>query len=74
MTQTKMRFENKSKRVITYRLAYLDREVSLCDACLEHDDHECGSIGPVQHGQHDGECDGANHEPQAAHDAPEPGC
>jgi hypothetical protein len=48
-------------RVVTYRLAYLDREVSLCASCVEHDDHDCGSIGPVRHGLHRGDCAGAMH-------------
>lgn len=49
-------------QVITYQLAYLSRiHVSLCAACVERDDHDCGSLGPVSHGRHRGGCDGARH-------------
>jgi hypothetical protein len=48
--------------VITYQLAYLShRSVSLCEACVESDDHDCGSLGPVKHGLHNGQCRGAQH-------------
>jgi hypothetical protein len=49
-------------QVITYQLAYLsNRSVSLCADCVARDDHDCGSLGSVQHGLHDGECEGASH-------------
>jgi hypothetical protein len=48
--------------VMTYRLAYLDQEVDLCDECTARGDHECGTLGPVQHGAHDGECGSARHD------------
>lgn len=52
-----------SRRVVTYQLAYLsDRQVSLCDACVEADDHDCGTLGPVSHGRHEGDCDGRHHD------------
>lgn len=52
-----------SRRVVTYRLAYLsDRRVDLCDACVEADDHDCGTLGPVSHGRHEGDCDGRHHD------------
>jgi hypothetical protein len=47
--------------VTTYRLAYLPDEHDLCAACVERGDHDCGSLGPVSVGEHDGECDGAAH-------------
>lgn len=50
-----------SATIVTYRLAYLDRDVDLCDACVERDDHDCGSLGSVQHGARPGECEGAAH-------------
>jgi hypothetical protein len=48
-------------QVITYRLAYLNRSVNLCSACVDRGNHGCGSLGPVQHGMHSGDCDGARH-------------
>ena len=48
-------------RVITYRLAYLDREVTLCAQCAASDAHGCGVLGPVQRGAHRGECEGDLH-------------
>jgi hypothetical protein len=48
--------------VVTYQLAYLSGvQVTLCDACVERDDHECGKLGPVMRGARRGECDGAQH-------------
>lgn len=51
-----------SRRVVTYRLAYLDRTVDLCAACVDADDHDAGALGPVEHGAHDGDCDGRYHD------------
>ena len=49
--------EMTKKRVITYQLAYLsNRQISLCEAHNNDADAGC-SIGPVQHGLHDGYCD-----------------
>lgn len=49
----------QSTRVVTYQLAYLTRvQVDLCAACVERDDHGMGVIGSVQHGLHDGDCEG----------------
>jgi hypothetical protein len=48
-------------KVITFRLAYLDRQVTLCPTCVERDDHDRGSLGPVIHGLHDGHCQGMRH-------------
>lgn len=48
------------KQVITYQLAYdTRREVTLCVDCSERDDiaDVVGSLGPVQHGLHEGYCD-----------------
>lgn len=42
------------KSVITYRLAYVDEEISLCKTCIVIFKH---SLGPVQWGAHDGVCD-----------------
>lgn len=51
-----------SRRVVTYRLAYIDFRVDLCDACMTAGDHGCGTLGPVEHGAHDGDCDGQHHD------------
>lgn len=48
-------------RVVTYRLAYLDREYSLCQPCIDRDDHGRGTLGLVQHGDHLGYCQGRMH-------------
>ena len=48
-------------QIVTYRLAYLDRKVDLCDVCVDRDDHDRGSLGPVEHGQRSGLCQGKNH-------------
>lgn len=49
--------------VVTYQLAYTPHEsVDLCAECYARGDHELGSIGPVQHGAHDGTCDSPTHE------------
>jgi hypothetical protein len=48
--------------VVTYQLAYLSHvQVDLCDECAERGDHGLGSLGPVQHGAHRGECEGKRH-------------
>lgn len=47
-------------KVITYQLAYaLHRTVDLCIACSDATTlgDECGSLGPVSHGLHQGSCD-----------------
>lgn len=52
----------KTDKVITYQLAYLtQKQVSLCNACVERGDHELGTIGPVQHGLHVGACQSPTH-------------
>lgn len=50
-----------SVSVVTYQLAYLDRQVTLCARCAESDDHGAGALGPVQRGAHRGVCQGARH-------------
>lgn len=58
-----------AKQVVTYQLAYItSREVSLCAECVERDDHDCGVLGPVQHGQHRGYCDGCARKAEAITD------
>lgn len=55
---------NGRTMLVTYALAYIPGEVELCDACVAQDDHECGALGQVQIGAHNGyadQCDGANH-------------
>ncbi len=47
--------------VITYQLAHETTTVDLCDACADRDDHDCGSLGPVEHGLHRGSCQGKHH-------------
>lgn len=48
--------------VVSYQLAYNSAdEATLCDACVERGDHECGPLGPVLVGKRVGQCDGANH-------------
>lgn len=42
-----------SQTVVTFRYAYLDREVSLCDA---HEATHRYPLGPVTHGAHRGTC------------------
>jgi hypothetical protein len=49
------------QRVVTYRQAYGACAIELCAACIERDDHDCGALGEVQHGEHDGSCDGRRH-------------
>jgi len=47
-------------RVITYQLAYLsDHTVNLCRHHSECDDY--GTLGPVQHGLHEGTCERCQH-------------
>ena len=53
--------------VTTYQLAYLAREVSLCCTCVARDDHDAGALGPVQHGAHDGVCEGKRHAEPASY-------
>lgn len=49
-------------KVVTYQLAYVtDMRADLCDACVKHNDHDCGVLGAIQHGLHRGTCDGARH-------------
>jgi hypothetical protein len=60
-TTTKKTPRPQLGRVITYRLAYLDHEVSLCAACVDADDHGCGTLGPVRYGLHGGSCMGDAH-------------
>lgn len=51
-----------STLVITYQLAYrLHIEVTLCAECVKRDDHDLGSLGPVSHGAHRGECESPRH-------------
>lgn len=45
--------EEIMEKVITYRLAYLDRTVDLCRAHAASYD---APLGPVEHGLHRGEC------------------
>jgi hypothetical protein len=46
------------KRVVTYQLAYLPgQDVDLCPECAARDDHSLGTLGPVSHGLHEGDCD-----------------
>lgn len=48
--------------VITYQLAYLTAEqYELCDECVERGDHDRGTLGAIQHGRHEGGCDGKHH-------------
>lgn len=47
--------------VVTYRLAYLPLDVNVCAECVERNDHGLGTLGPVQHGLHDGACDSPGH-------------
>ena len=48
--------------VITFQGAYAaPATVSLCAWCIRAGDHDYVGLGPVLHGAHDGECDGANH-------------
>lgn len=56
--------ERRLRHVITYRLAYLDVEYTLCDVCVERDDHGYGTLGPVTRGWRWGSCAGLRH---AAH-------
>lgn len=45
-------------RVITYRAAYAAHDLSLCEDCAASS-HPLGyALGPVQHGAHEGDCDG----------------
>lgn len=52
--------------VITYRLAYLDRQVTLCAECIVAETHGAGVLGPVQHGLYRGLCRGLEHRPARA--------
>jgi hypothetical protein len=62
--------------VITYQRAYVPGQITLCDGCVEADDHGAGALGSVSHGAHRGECEGENHgearyTPCSATDIPE---
>jgi hypothetical protein len=46
-----------SELVVTYRLAYVDDEVELCDECAAHPPEYLGPLGQVQYGAHEGECE-----------------
>lgn len=48
-------------RVVTYKLAYLNLSFELCDDCVSRGDHGRGSLGPVLHGKHSGDCQGRKH-------------
>lgn len=61
-----MKLRAHEDAVVTRRLAYDDREVSLCAACEERGDHGAGPLGPVQVGLHAGYCGGARHGEEAA--------
>ena len=51
-----------SRTVVTYQLAYqASGLVDVCADCADRGDHELGSLGPVSHGAHRGECQSATH-------------
>lgn len=52
-------------RIVTYRGAHHDGQISLCAACSERPPWP---LGPVSHGEHWGDCDGAECAEQAADD------
>jgi hypothetical protein len=51
---------------VTYHLAYVPGEVSLCDDCAADEGvcQQIGVLGAVSHGAHDGRCDGGCGDPQ----------
>lgn len=52
--------------VITYQLAYIAGEVSLCSRCERLRDHGAGALGPVSRGAHEGDCEGQRHDDRLA--------
>ena len=45
-----------TKPVVTYRLANVGGQVSLCDECVD-EYNKYVPLGPVSHGLHDGACE-----------------
>jgi hypothetical protein len=56
--------------VVTYQLAYdTGRTATLCRRCVDADDHDRGALGPVDHGEHEGLCQGSAHPDPSTADA-----
>lgn len=49
-------------RVITYQHAYIGGTTTLCEEHAVHPPEWVPSLGPVSHGQHEGECDACDEE------------